>query len=45
VRLGFIGVGAMGAPMAERLLAAGHELAVFDPNGAAVGASACSTPR
>jgi 3-hydroxyisobutyrate dehydrogenase-like beta-hydroxyacid dehydrogenase len=29
-RIGFIGVGAMGAPMAERLLAAGHEVAVFD---------------
>jgi 3-hydroxyisobutyrate dehydrogenase-like beta-hydroxyacid dehydrogenase len=36
MRLGFIGLGAMGAPMAERLLAAGHELAVFDLNAAAV---------
>jgi 3-hydroxyisobutyrate dehydrogenase-like beta-hydroxyacid dehydrogenase len=36
MRLGFIGLGAMGAPMAERLLAAGHELSVFDTNAAAV---------
>ncbi len=51
MRLGFIGVGAMGAPMAERLLAAGHELAVFDPNAAAVralvalGATAASSAQ
>lgn len=31
-RIGFIGVGAMGAPMAERLLAAGFDLAVYDPS-------------
>jgi 3-hydroxyisobutyrate dehydrogenase-like beta-hydroxyacid dehydrogenase len=37
MKVGFIGLGAMGAPMAERLLAAGHELAVFDVNPAAVG--------
>ncbi len=36
MRLGFIGLGAMGAPMAERLLAAGHEQAVFDVDAAAV---------
>jgi 3-hydroxyisobutyrate dehydrogenase-like beta-hydroxyacid dehydrogenase len=36
VKVGFLGVGAMGAPMAERLLAVGHEVAVFDPNAAAV---------
>jgi 3-hydroxyisobutyrate dehydrogenase-like beta-hydroxyacid dehydrogenase len=35
-RIGFIGVGQMGAPMAERLLAAGREVAVFDVNAAAV---------
>lgn len=28
--LGFIGLGAIGAPMAERLLAAGYDLVVFD---------------
>jgi 3-hydroxyisobutyrate dehydrogenase-like beta-hydroxyacid dehydrogenase len=31
-RIGFIGVGAMGAPMAERLIASGHRVAVSDPN-------------
>ena len=35
--LGFIGVGRMGAPMVRRLLAAGHEVTVCDPNAAAVG--------
>ena len=35
-RIGFIGVGAMGAPMAERLLDAGHEVAVFDMTAAAM---------
>jgi 3-hydroxyisobutyrate dehydrogenase-like beta-hydroxyacid dehydrogenase len=35
-RIGFLGVGQMGAPMAERLLAAGREVAVFDPNPAAM---------
>ena len=35
-RIGFIGVGAMGAPMVERLLAAGREVAVFDVNAAAM---------
>ena len=40
MKVGFIGLGAMGAPMAERLLAAGHELAVFDVNPAAVRALA-----
>lgn len=36
MRIGFIGVGAMGAPMAERLLAAGFvDLAVHDPSEAA----------
>jgi 3-hydroxyisobutyrate dehydrogenase len=29
-RVGFIGLGAMGAPMARNLASAGSELAVFD---------------
>lgn len=46
-QLGFIGVGTMGAPMAEHLLRAGHEVAVFDRSEAAMhalvenGAVAC----
>lgn len=32
---GFIGVGHMGAPMAARLLAAGHRVWIFDPDEAA----------
>ena len=36
MKLGYIGVGKMGGPMAERLIAAGHELVVFDANEAAV---------
>jgi 3-hydroxyisobutyrate dehydrogenase-like beta-hydroxyacid dehydrogenase len=35
-RLAFIGCGAMGAPIAERLIDAGHALHVFDPNPAAI---------
>jgi 3-hydroxyisobutyrate dehydrogenase-like beta-hydroxyacid dehydrogenase len=35
-RAGFIGVGRMGSGMASRLLAAGHEVTVFDPQPAAV---------
>jgi len=48
--LGFIGVGKMGRPMAERLLAAGHPLHVFDVDASAVqrlvarGARAASSP-
>jgi len=34
--LGFVGLGRMGAPMAERLLAAGYALTVFDTNQAAL---------
>jgi 3-hydroxyisobutyrate dehydrogenase-like beta-hydroxyacid dehydrogenase len=30
MRLGFIGLGAMGAPMARNLLKAGHEIAVWN---------------
>jgi 3-hydroxyisobutyrate dehydrogenase-like beta-hydroxyacid dehydrogenase len=50
-RIGFIGTGAMGAPMAERLLAGGHRVAVFDVNPAAVeplvarGAIVARSPR
>ncbi len=35
-RIGFIGVGRMGLPMASRLIAAGHALVVFDVNEAAL---------
>jgi len=47
----FLGCGAMGAPMAERLLDGGYGLRVFDPNPAAVkplaerGAIAAASPR
>jgi 3-hydroxyisobutyrate dehydrogenase-like beta-hydroxyacid dehydrogenase len=36
--IGFIGLGAIGAPMAQRLLAGGHQLTVCDVNPAAVSA-------
>jgi 3-hydroxyisobutyrate dehydrogenase-like beta-hydroxyacid dehydrogenase len=36
VELGFVGVGRMGGPMSERLLAAGHSLTVFDADAASV---------
>lgn len=51
MRLGFIGVGAMGKPMAANLLKAGYELQVNDVSEAAVselvgqGAIRCGTPR
>jgi len=35
-RLGFIGVGRMGDPMARNLLAAGFELTIYDTNDAAI---------
>jgi 3-hydroxyisobutyrate dehydrogenase len=35
-RIGFVGVGTMGMPMARNLLQAGHQLSVFDLNPAAV---------
>ena len=35
-RIGFIGVGMMGKPMAKNLLKAGYELTVLDVNTAAV---------
>lgn len=34
MKVGFIGLGNMGAPMARRLLANGHDLKVFDTNAA-----------
>jgi 3-hydroxyisobutyrate dehydrogenase-like beta-hydroxyacid dehydrogenase len=48
--LGFIGVGRMGGAMAERLLAAGHPVTVYDPDQAALrrlesaGASRAGSP-
>lgn len=50
-RIGFLGLGAMGQPMAERLLGEGIELHVFDPRPAAMaplvarGAVAHASPR
>lgn len=35
MKIGFIGLGAMGAPMAQRLLGAGHHVAGFDVRAAA----------
>ena len=49
--LGFVGVGRMGAPMVQRLLAAGFTVTICDPVPAAVdavvkqGAVAANTPR
>jgi 3-hydroxyisobutyrate dehydrogenase-like beta-hydroxyacid dehydrogenase len=40
MNLGFIGLGAMGVPMAERLLDAGHSLTVYDVNPAGIQALA-----
>ena len=37
-RVGFIGVGKIGRPMAQQLLRAGHDLLVFDSNNAALSA-------
>ncbi|HZQ34439.1 MAG TPA: NAD(P)-dependent oxidoreductase [Dehalococcoidia bacterium] len=51
-RVGFIGLGHMGGPMAQRLLDAGHRLAVRDVNAAALAPFAgradvavCASPR
>ena len=50
-KLAFIGCGAMGAPMVERLIDAGHGVRVYDPNPAAIGplvkrgAVAAASPR
>ena len=49
-RLGFVGVGRMGGPMASRLLDAGHTLVIFDTNAAVMtpladrGATIASSP-
>ena len=49
--IGFIGLGKMGLPMARRLVAAGHQLVVFDQRKEAVGklvalgAQAASSPK
>ena len=51
MQLGFIGLGAMGAPMAANLLASGHQLAAYARRKEAVealvgaGAVACRSPR
>ena len=51
MKIGFIGIGAMGKPMAANLLKAGHELYVFDVVAAAVaemaaqGAKECRSPK
>ena len=50
-RLGFVGLGAVGAPMARRLVEAGHQLSVYDISPGAVealagaGAQACESTR
>jgi 3-hydroxyisobutyrate dehydrogenase len=50
-RIGFIGLGVMGGPMARRLLAAGHQVTVYNRTAArcgplvAEGARAAATPR
>jgi UDP-N-acetylmuramoylalanine-D-glutamate ligase len=38
-KIGFIGLGAMGAPMVQRLLDAGHRVVVHDLDAGAVGNS------
>jgi len=50
-KLGFIGLGIMGKPMAGHLLKAGHEVSVYDLNPAAIqglvskGAAACKSTK
>ncbi|QHE93122.1 NAD-binding protein [Pandoraea fibrosis] len=50
-RVGFCGIGRMGEPMTQRLLAAGHEVAVWNRSAAKLtaltdaGAMACVTPQ
>ena len=39
-KIGFVGVGKMGTPMAQRLLAAGYELVIYDKDQAALAALA-----
>ncbi len=49
-RIGFVGTGVMGTPMARNLLAAGHAVAAFDVDAARVealcehGATGCASP-
>ncbi len=51
MKVGFIGLGVMGAPMALNILKHGHELTVFDQNPEAIatlvkaGARAAASPR
>lgn len=51
MKIGFIGLGIMGRPMAKNLLKAGHELVVFDLNQSSVdtltaaGATKASSPK
>ena len=45
MRLGFVGTGTMGAPMAACLIEAGHELAVYDVRPAATAALATRGAR
>ena len=50
-KLGFLGLGIMGGPMARRLVEAGHEVALWSHSKgkadalAAIGGTACATPR
>jgi 3-hydroxyisobutyrate dehydrogenase-like beta-hydroxyacid dehydrogenase len=47
-KLGFLGLGIMGGPMAKRLLEAGHEVALWSYSkgkAKAIGSKACATPR
>ena len=51
MKIGFVGLGNMGAPMVENLLKAGHAVSVFDINAsalahaAACGATAENSPK
>ena len=51
MKVGFIGLGVMGAPMAANILKGGHELTVYDRSAEAVarlvraGAKAAASPR
>ena len=45
MRIGMIGLGAMGLPIAKRLLGAGHELCAFDLSPRAVGEAEAAGAR
>ena len=52
MKVGVVGIGKMGRPIAERLIAAGHEVAICNrsenagvPTKRDKGASVCATPR